>query len=136
VPAGTDLTTPSVSLKSDVMPVFNANCGSASCHGDASASAGGLFLGSETAAGADASKVRMGLVGVNGNELTAIPLVTAGDATKSFLMHKMDGDQCLYDAQCVGHSCLAQMPNGLGHPLAAATRDTVRRWIAQGAKDD
>jgi hypothetical protein len=136
VPAGTDLTTPIVSFKTDVMPIFNANCGASSCHGAATSTPGFIFLGSEAAAGSDASTVAAGLVGKFASELSAIPIVTAGDPTKSYIMHKLDGDQCLYDSQCVGGSCLAEMPNGLGHPLAATTRDVVRRWIAQGAKND
>jgi hypothetical protein len=136
VPAGTDLTTPAVSLKTDVMQVFNANCGAAACHGSATMGMGGLFLGSETAMGSDAAQVRTGLVGVLTEELTTMPYVTAGDPTKSYLMHKMDGDQCHFDAQCAGGTCLVEMPNGLGTTLPVATRDIVRRWIAQGAADN
>ena len=135
VPAGTDLQQPKVSLKSDVMTVFNNNCGAATCHGSSTSGQGALFLGAESAHKADASQVRTGLVGHAGNELPSMPLVTAGDPSKSYLMHKMDGDQCQFDAACAG-GCLAVMPSGLGHVLPAATRDVVRRWIAQGAQDD
>lgn len=136
VPAGTDLTQPIVSFKTDVMPIFNANCGASSCHGVATATPGFVFLGTEAAAGSDAAQVAAGLVGKFASELTTIPIVMAGDPTKSYLMHKLDGDQCVFDSQCADGSCLAEMPNGLGHPLPTSTRDVVRRWIAQGAKSD
>ncbi len=137
VPAGTSLTTPTVSLRTDVMNVFNSNCGAATCHGngDSAMSTGELFLGAESAAGSDAATVRAGIVGKMGDELASMPLVTAGNPTMSYLMHKMDGDQCQYDAQCAGGTCLADMPNG-GLSLPVTTRDIVRRWIAQGALDN
>jgi hypothetical protein len=134
VPAGTDLTTPTVSLQNDVMPIFNDNCGAAACHGTAN-TPGGLFLGAESAEGSDFSTVRTGLVGVAAIELASMPYVTASTPEKSYLMHKLDGDQCLFDAMCAGGSCLATMPNG-GIQLPVMTRDTVRRWIAQGALDN
>jgi hypothetical protein len=134
VPAGTDLTTPTVSLQNDVMQIFNGNCGASACHGMTNVP-GGLFLGAESAAGSDFSTVRSGLVGVPAIELGTMPYVTASTPEKSYLMHKLDGDQCQYDSMCASGSCLATMPNG-GTQLPVATRDTVRRWIAQGALDN
>jgi hypothetical protein len=136
VPTGTDLMTPVVAFKTDVMKVFNDNCGSSACHGSASAPTGGVFLGASTANGSDASKVHAAIVGKAGDELTSMPFVTASDPEKSYLMHKIDGDQCQFDAQCADQSCLSEMPSGLGSMLPAQTRDIVRRWIAQGAKND
>ena len=136
VPSGTVLMSPPISFKTEVMPIFNANCGASNCHGVASPTQGNLFLGSETAKGSDASMVRSALVAKNGIEMTMMPLVTAGDPAKSYLMHKLDGDQCLYDQHCNGKTCLAEMPSGLGHVLPVQNRDTVRRWIAQGAPDN
>jgi hypothetical protein len=61
--------------------------------------------------------------------------VKAGDPSQSFLMRKMDGDQCVLDAQCAGMTCQTSMPQNL--PLLdVAPRDVVRRWIAQGAADN
>jgi hypothetical protein len=136
VPAGTVLMSPIISFKTEVMPIFNANCGASNCHGDGTSSQGNLFLGSETAKGSDASMVRSGLVAKDGIEMTMMPLVTAGDPAKSYLMHKLDGDQCLYNEHCANKTCLAEMPSGLGHALPVANRDTIRRWIAQGAHDN
>jgi hypothetical protein len=50
-------------------------------------------------------------------------------------MRKMDGSQCALDAQCAGGSCQSSMPKNEGL-LDVTTRDTVRRWIVQGAKND
>jgi hypothetical protein len=64
-----------------------------------------------------------------------MPYVTPGKPEESYLMHKLDGDQCYFDDQCLGHRCQASMPN-LGTSLPVGTRDIVRRWIAQGAMNN
>jgi hypothetical protein len=133
--SGTDLTQPVVSFKTDVMVIFNDNCGSSTCHGTTMSPSGALFLGALSATGGDASAVYAALVGPKSGELLSMPFVTPGDPSKSYLMHKVDGDQCHFDAECVGQSCLAAMPNG-GQTMPVSRRDTVRRWIAQGAKDN
>jgi len=130
-----DLQTPTVSLAHDVMPVFAASCASASCHGIADMPQGGVFLGAELAQGSDSSTVRAMLVGASASEMPTMSLVAAGDPTHSFLMHKLDGDQCQFDTACVGGSCMLTMPFGTAQ-LSADDRDTVRRWIAQGANDN
>jgi hypothetical protein len=135
VPTGTNLMAPVVTFKADVMKVFNDNCGSSACHGSVMPT-GGVFLGASTAMGSDASQVHAAIVGKAGDELTSMPFVTASDPEKSYLMHKLDGDQCQFDAQCADASCLAEMPSGLGSVLPAETRLIVRRWIAQGAKNN
>ncbi len=136
VPTGTNLMAPVVTFKADVMLFFNNNCGASSCHGTEASPTGGVFLGASTAGGSDSAKVYAAIVGKTGNELTTMPFITASDPTKSYLMHKIDGDQCQFDAQCVDASCLADMPSGLGAVLPVVTRDIIRRWIAQGAKND
>jgi hypothetical protein len=136
VPPGTSLTSPAVSFRGDVMKLFNDSCGASSCHGTASAPAGGLFLGLESARGGDAATVHAGLVGHAAAELPAMMLVTAGDPEHSYLMHKLDGDQCMFTAQCSGGDCMSFMPQGSPQPLAPETRDVVRRWIATGAASD
>jgi len=140
VPASTNLLSPQVSFQTDVLPTFEASCGlSASCHASASAISGRIFLGSKNTP-TDPTMVHDGLVGTASGDLPTMPYVTAGDPSKSFLMHKMDGDQCLFDSQCAasvtaGTGCGGSMPQNL--PLLdVAARDTVRRWIAQGAAND
>ena len=131
-----DLTTPTVSFKTDVMPVFQGSCQTSTCHGSMSAPEGGLFLGEASAMGGDASTVYAGLVGKKSQELATMDFVATGGGasapTGSYLMHKLDGDQCAYSSQCTGDDCLALMPDGEGL-LPVATRDTIRRWIFQGA---
>ncbi|HUJ61850.1 MAG TPA: hypothetical protein VLX92_25270 [Kofleriaceae bacterium] len=133
VPSTTDLMSPAVSFKSDVMPIFNHSCGSTICHGTTSSPQGGLFLGQESAMTADASTVYANLVGKPSGELSGMAFVSADDPGNSYLMHKLDGDQCAYESACTGGSCMHLMPSDGSEPLPVATRDTVRRWIAQGA---
>jgi len=130
-PAGTDLTMPVESFKTNIMGIFAENCGSATCHGGA-APTGGLLLGGTEAAAPATYKA---LVNVMSGELPTMAYVTPGMYAESYLMHKLDADQCYYDEQCLGHLCLAAMPN-LGTTLPTGTRDIVRRWIAQGALDN
>jgi len=136
-PGALDLQNPKVSFKTDVVAgVFNKSCGlSTSCHGSATSSQQGLFLGLKGAAGADASQVRTNILGAKATEITSMPLVTAGDPKTSYLMHKMDGDMCTLNAQCTGGDCQSSMPQG-SDILPSVNRDVVRRWIAQGAQDN
>ena len=132
VPAGTDLTTPKVSFQNDVMPIFAASCGlSTSCHGAESGPR--IFLGSKT--NMNGAAILAQTVGVPATELTAMSYITASDPTKSFLMHKMDGDMCTLNAQCVNGDCGLSMPQN-NDLLDVSRRDTVRRWIAQGAPNN
>lgn len=140
-----NLTSPPVSYAASVQPVFNASCAiaGATCHGDPNTNAmatGQVYLGNE-AGGADAGLVLMGLVGKPSAEDPQMDLVAPGDPAHSFLMHKLDGDQCIYAAQCnatknpVFTNCGLQQPYNSG-VLDLATRDAIRRWIAQGAQND
>jgi len=106
-----NLTSPTVSFKNDVLPIFQFGCGiSSSCHGGMPAtdiSARGLFLGCSAtdidsgACGAtdpndEAAMVYMGLVGPNPNtpiEESCMPFVKPGMPEQSYLMHKLDNDQ-------------------------------------------
>jgi hypothetical protein len=125
-PPMNELMSPAVSFKADVMPVFGASCASASCHGLTDSPQGGLYLGSS------ANMVHAALVGTPSAQLPAMPFVAAGDPANSYLMHKLDADQCLFETSCVGHDCQRTMPYDTG-ALAVEKRDVVRRWIAQGA---
>ncbi len=140
-----DLTTPTVSFARDIAPVFNQSCaiGGGTCHGDPNVNAmttGQVYLGN-AAGGADAGQVLMGLVGQPSAEDPQMNEVTAGDPARSFLMHKLDGDQCVYAAACnatnnpIFNNCGLQQPYNSG-VLDQATRDTMRRWIAQGARNN
>ncbi len=130
-PPGTDLTAPAVSFETDVMPVLTSHCSSASCHGVTDGPQGGLFLGAQLKQGADASSVYGTLVGPMAGQLATMPYVQPGEPGQSYLMHKIDGDQCTLAASCTNGTCAHSMPfDGM---MAVETRDIIRRWIAQGA---
>ena len=140
-----DLTTPTVSFAADIVPIFQPSCAIAgsTCHGtpDVATTQARPYLGSFDG-GTDASFVVQGLVGVMSNENPTMSTVKAGDPANSFLMHKLDGDQCTLNElkACVATKtqytdCGQQMPYS-SPPLDEATRDTIRRWIAQGAKNN
>ena len=143
-----DLHAPTVSLVRDVMPILEKSCaaGGATCHGDPSVVSDRVprpFLGYDGApdAGADVAEVRGGLVNVKSREDLSMDLVAPGDPARSFLMHKVDGDQCTLMAECaIGNSirpnCGAFMPYQAPTVLDVQTRDTLRGWIAQGAGDN
>jgi len=128
-PAGFDPLSPAVTFSAGVLPIFARSCAFSTCHGSTAGPANGVFLGR------DGPKVHAAIVGVKGDELPTMPFVTPGNPRESYLMRKMDGSQCALDAQCAGASCQSSMPKG-DLPLDVATRDVVRRWIAQGAKND
>lgn len=133
VPPGTDLTSPTVSLKNDVLPIFVQSCTFSACHGVMTGANNGVYLGEHTGTTTTATVVS-GLAKTT-LHLASTPYVTAGNPGQSFLMHKMDGDQCAFDMKCTSGSCGTSMPQG-DAVLPVATRDVVRRWIAQGAKDN
>jgi hypothetical protein len=144
--SGADLSSPTVSLVADVIPIFRQSCaiGGASCHGDPLViTQSRPFLGTvdEDAGASTAQVVWSGLVGVKSAEDLTMNLVTAHDPGTSFLMHKMDGDQCTLVSECMmagsyRPNCGAAMPYQAPDILPAVPRDTVRRWIWQGAKND
>ena len=106
---------------------FNASCAiSASCHLGTSA-AGGIDLSSMRKSGdliADLKKPSS----VNpGQGAIAVP----GDPSKSFLVHKLDGDlPCIKD-----QSCGLRMPQ-TGPAIAAEKIQEIHDWIAGGMVDD
>ena len=132
VPAATDLTTPTVSFAKDVVPIFQKNCEFSGCHNDPANVSPPLFIGTSTAPNTQAYK---NLVGVQATEDLHLPYITPGSWQKSYLMFKIDGSQCTINADCTGGDCQLPMPNNLPQ-LSVSDRDTIRRWIAQGASDN
>lgn len=125
VPQGTDLTAPKVTFKADVAPILVKSCTDQACHGS-KASSEGIYLPANSP-----DEMYAALTGPATSTL-AMGVTTAGSPEKSFLMRKLDGDQCT--VTCVKGGCGARMPPDA--PLPVAARDTIRRWIAQGAKKD
>jgi hypothetical protein len=143
-----DLTTPVISYSADIQPIFTSSCsvGGGICHGDPlliERTTGRVFLGYEEAGPGtvDAGGIISVLVGQKSPENTMMDIVAAGDPGASYMMHKLDQDQCQFAAICnatnntIFASCGAGMPelNGI---LDQASRDKIRRWIAQGAKNN
>ena len=129
-PASFDPQTPAVSFSKDIMPIFKPSCAFTNCHG-LQASSNGVFLGDTSGPAA----VHSNLVGRRATALQTMELVKAGDPRQSFLMRKVDGSQCTLDAQCTGGTCGDSMPRQ-EEQLPLEDRDKIRRWIAQGAKND
>lgn len=106
-----------VSFSRDLVPVLRANC--ATCHLTGQ-EAGNMKLHPGAAYAS--------LVGVPSVE-SKLKRVEAGAPERSYLMHKLDGTHL--DAGGSGE----QMPFG-APALDEATRQSVRAWIAAGAKND
>jgi hypothetical protein len=142
-----------VSFEKEVLPVFRRSCGLSSvCHGAPTGSSGELYLGPKCPlakddptcmqgapdmAGRDA--IITGFVGRPSKTAAAMNVVTAGDASQSFLMHKMDNTQNDQGLACIQlpnadtpAPCGDSMPQG-GDLLCGGERDIVRGWINQGA---
>ena len=128
VPAGFDPNTPQVTFSRDVFPLFDT-CSDSKCHGQQGNDTK-LFI-SET----DPRSTVPSFINVPSQKLATMMLVKPGDPNASFLMKKLDGSHCVLDKQCVGGTCGDQMPNKETQ-LTVEERDKVRRWIAQGAKND
>lgn len=128
-PSDFDAMKPATTFSNDVMPIFLRSCAFSTCHGATTGPANGVFLGR------DPPRVHMAIVGVRGDEQQTMAFVTPGNPRESYLMRKIDGSQCALDAMCSGGSCQDSMPKNEGL-LDVATRDVIRRWIAQGAKND
>jgi hypothetical protein len=126
-PASFNAQAPSVAFAKDVMPIFGRSCTFSTCHGAGSSQSPTL--------GGPPTAVHDALVGIRASELPAMSYATPGDPRSSYLMRKMDGSNCTLTAQCVGGDCGESMPRGES-TLSIDARDTVRRWIAQGANND
>jgi hypothetical protein len=129
---------PTVSFKTDVLPIFRNSCGlSTACHGAQPGPAGQPYLGppaSEDVMQGQIDAIIAANVGVNATKAPTMKNVDAGSPETSFLMHKMDGTLTCSAVKC-DPVCGAAMPQGSG-PIPQDKRDTVRRWIAQGAKNN
>jgi hypothetical protein len=161
--------TPAVSFKTDVLPIFQASCAlSTSCHGcdptmTPGCTTGGIspFLGTPMADGTPTAMQIAAIISATvGKASTAqastvdpstmvgnpdMMIVAAGSPQTSFMMYKLDGDPnaadptqevtCATLTCTAGKTCGLAMPSG-GPQLAQASRDTIRRWIAQGAMNN
>ncbi len=129
-PTIAELKTPISLFENDVMPIFSQSCAFSSCHGSKGAGNHGIYLGAKSAA--DFELVKQSLASKS-KVLPSMPYVMPGDPDKSFLLHKLDGDLCAFEESCTNGSCGTPMPEN-NPALPEASRDAIRRWIAQGAK--
>lgn len=129
-PASFDAQNPQVSFSKDVMPIFKGSCAFTSCHG-LQGSNNGVFLGESGGPAA----VHQSLLNKKADKLPSMDVVKPGDPSQSFLIKKIDGSACTLNAQCVGGTCGDSMPRQ-EEIMPVDMRDTIRRWIAQGAKND
>jgi hypothetical protein len=138
-PATTQLMSPTVSFATDVVPIFQASCSlSSSCHQAKMGGPSGVYLGPAPGMPADPAGVFATIVNKPSVELSSMSFVKPGDLANSYLMHKMDGDMCQFISQCgplPASQCGVVMPQS-SCVLDGATRDKVRRWIAQGAQNN
>jgi hypothetical protein len=139
-----DLSQP-VSFSKDVMPLLHASCGG--CHKSGmNMTPHSLELVLGDAGVEEPSGLLQKLVGAKSVEAPEMDLVAPGDPANSYLMHKLDNDQCTLAAECNAGSLGSKYPDcGNAMPpvaasappkLSSATRDIVRAWIHQGAQDN
>jgi len=128
-----------VSFADDVVPIFEQSCGlTTTCHGDESNPTDTLgfrpYLASITPGTTDIDLTIASNVDKASTQAEGMPIIKSGQPENSYLMHKMDGthDTCSV-VRCVDDDCKSVMPQN-GTPIAASSRDIVRRWILQGAK--
>ncbi len=131
---------PAVTFKTDVLPIFRASCAFVgACHGSPTPPTPAQnYLGNPEIDGpmvqADIDKIFTQNVDVNSSKAGTMKIVAPNSPEMSFLMHKMDNTLTCADVACEA-GCGGSMP--LSNPiLPQDKRDTVRRWIAQGAKND
>jgi hypothetical protein len=148
--ASFDGTSPAVGFAADVLPILRNSCGlSSSCHGNEAGPGGQHFYGLANSAGAMTPAQIQAIFDQSVDKPAvadpSMKIIAAGKPEQSFLLYKLDGDPNAKDAlaqvscatlKCAeDKSCLSSMPQG-GPALPSDKRDTIRRWIAQGAKND
>jgi hypothetical protein len=147
-----DGSAPVETFQADVLPILRTSCGlSTSCHGTVSPDCAASFwepptnmqqyygpaLNCGTPTAAQIALIFSNAVGVKSVEETEMDIIDPGNPEQSFLMYKVDGTLTCPTLVCskTPGACFNPMPSG--SPLIAASdRDVIRRWIAQGAKND
>ncbi len=117
------------SFRKDVVPILTGSCALSSCHGDRSGSPVVdiyISLGYPEVIYAD----------LMGESPTAkgMKFVVPRDPASSFLYAKMTGDLGNFLAACPKAGCGEIMPPG--KRVSSADRDTVKKWITEGAPNN
>lgn len=135
--------TPVVTFKADVLPILRTSCGlSSSCHNNENGPGGQHYLGpklSDPAPTADQiAKIFEQSIGKTPVLNAGMSIISPKDPEHSFFMYKLDGLECSKLACAENDSCGGLMPLGVSEAslMEPAKRDVIRRWIAQGAKND
>jgi hypothetical protein len=135
---------PLVSFSKEVLPLFRRSCGlSASCHQSLSAPLPAQHFLGPNISDPDPDmptiqKILDGVVGKSSVQEKTMQVIAPGNAKQSYLMYKVDGVTCnlLTCLDQLPDKCGKRMPQDAKTPLAAEERDLIRRWIAQGAKNN
>jgi hypothetical protein len=101
-----DASPATVSFASDVMPILSTHCAISGCH----TMPRSFFFGGGRTGCATATEQRY---------------VVPFDPDASYVIHKLEGTGI----------CGVRMPRGRA-PLSTADTDTIRTWIAEGARDN
>ncbi len=138
------------SFRAHILPTFQGACTfSSSCHGSKTRSQVDLYLGeklprtpADDMSSAEISEMLAGVIGRASVTAPDVQLIAAGSAADSFLMHKVDdthrgrGYACTPQQSGLDHPCGESMPQTAEELLCGKERETLRRWIDQGAKDN
>ena len=116
----TEPTGPTVSFAADIQPIFSGSCAFSGCHGTTNANPGAKPM--VLAAG----QAYDNIVGVSSVEVPTMQRIRAGQPDASYMIHKLQGTHAT-----VGGTG-GRMPLGSA-PLAQATIDRFRAWVAAGA---
>ena len=132
---------PAVTFKADVLPILRNSCGlSSSCHTNENGPGGQHYLGPKKSdpdpTPEQIAKIFEQSVGKAPVLKAGMNIITPGAPEQSFFMYKLDGIKCATLDCAANGSCGALMPLGATEPMRAIERDILRRWIAQGAKND
>jgi hypothetical protein len=124
-----------------VLPILRTSCGlSSSCHNNESGPGGQHYLGPKLSdpepTAAQIALIFEQSVGKMPELNAGMNIITPGDPEHSFFMHKLDSVKCSKLACGPEGKCGGLMPQGSTTPMPADKRDILRRWIAQGAKND
>lgn len=136
-----DPMSPIVFFKPDVVQkIFQKKCSlTTSCHGGVQMGSTaqpylGPLSGAPLAVDTEVKQVYMDIVGVAAVKEPGMNIVEPGHPETSFLMYKIDHELTCSRLKC-GADCGDPMPQK-DTQLTKDDRDTVRRWIAQGAQDN
>jgi hypothetical protein len=137
-----DGTTPVTTFQADVLPIFRNSCGlSSTCHGsEQSHPPDQHYLGPKNKDPAPTAAQIQAIFDQNVGKASVLnpdmPIIDPGKPENSFLMYKLDGVECDKLTCAAKGTCDSLMPDGSTCPMEIEKRDVVRRWIAQGAKND